>query len=968
MPRNQPPANQEVPAGAEWWVFPDGSGGHELMWLAGPGEDSSENGDNTERTINNPDEGGEHDEDGNGSDHDKMSIDVPSEDIDDDDEGEDEDEDSDKDGGDDDMYLDSPNEDSESEVSDDEDNSDDDDESDDDEEGEGHGITEEEMNELEKFDIQKVLDNMVTVNMDDEKEVEGRIQEAIGGHERSCLELTAETEERILSLFPANTQVVDDMENNPDIKRCVETYRQQVRALITSLAQLMLAAINRDGLPRSMQGWFLYIVANATKECRERLLNLLTHASVQQLGLQYRLGQPVWWPTMLDPIWPRIDLARAKEGGDFVTAYIAVGHLSQATHFLYSGSATSTDPTASLVGEAARMGDHSKVLDLSLEEMIRRRQLKQTSLDRSILLAHVQLARSEERFFLPSQRFPVDMRDPADPTHQMCAALALYAENLNMILLSSRAVDYKPRSASSAPYIRLTRLILEHLRPAGLAEPPWNGINILLPMAQLPKAIWKLMNVNIRADLSSAVGHKLQRRFEETRRPTLSRLACVRILANSKLPPADPYVKAMRLLYADILVKHGLEYRTQHQDKTLRLLVLWVAIIRVAETSCLVSGPYEDDDDRYHVEDAALDWVSVAVEAQRVAPPDLLKEFEDEDYCQKLYKAGKSLFFNRNVVIRSNWNRLRSGLPKRIAKSSSMTRHPPLIKSRIRHICRVFVYRHMAEQGRIKKASTTARLKANSRTPRSLSTLVIDQLRNDMRLCPSVRVEKGAWDDGALEAVINGELLQACRILEAGVPLDNTNLWERLEDLESGWAEPRKDCDIEMADAEIPQDPKRWDPDSLPVDHDFNDENLHLLLDSNVRPAEIFQAKGRASEYRSQANADAAAAMENVDDGDVPFELWDKNCESLKTRLFDVRQPSKRRSAPSKSNAQDAAQRDPPNTGTCTWCGTVRPKDSTSAQAIRMNVGTPKFKTSARGGASVARLPVSLAFPRQDRR
>lgn len=90
----------------------------------------------------------------------------------------------------------------------------------------------------------------------------------------------------------------------------------------------------------------------------------------------------------------------------------------------------------------------------------------------------------------------------------------------------------------------------------------------------------------------------------------------------------------------------------------------------------------------------------------------------------------------------------------------------------------------MAEGGRIKKTSTAVRLKANSRTPRSLSVLVIDQLRSDMRLCPSVRIEKGAWGDGALEAVINEELLQACKILEAGVPLANTNLWGNIEDLE----------------------------------------------------------------------------------------------------------------------------------------------------------------------------------------
>lgn len=79
----------------------------------------------------------------------------------------------------------------------------------------------------------------------------------------------------------------------PGIKRCVETYRQHVRTLIKSLAQLTFAAVNRDDLPRFMQSWFLYIVTNATEECRERLLNFPTHASVQLLALQYRLGQSV---------------------------------------------------------------------------------------------------------------------------------------------------------------------------------------------------------------------------------------------------------------------------------------------------------------------------------------------------------------------------------------------------------------------------------------------------------------------------------------------------------------------------------------------------------------------------------------------------------------------------------------------------------------------------------------------------
>ncbi|KAJ4327966.1 hypothetical protein N0V84_001641 [Fusarium piperis] len=740
-------------------------------------------------------------------------------------------------------------EDEEDDGSDEEDDDSDEDTND----GDGDNVTEEEKEQVEKFDFDKVMGNMPNINMEDEEEVEKRIERALQPHERRGMELSREIEEKIISALPTNAKVVDDMENDPDIKRCVETYRQHVRTLIKSLAQFMLAAASYERLPRCMRGWFLYIVANATKESRERLLNLLTHPSIQLLAMQYLLGQPVWWPSMFDSIKHRIDVKNAKERGDAVTAYIAIGHLSEAIHYLYNGSGTSLDPNSSLIGEAARMAGHDKVMVLTPEEMARRRRKRETSLDKSVLLVHTLLARSKEHFFLPSQRYPVDMRDPTDPIPQICAGLALYAENLNMILFSSRTARHMPRSALAMPFIHMSHLIIENFRPPGLPDCPWNGANMVLPMTQGPRAMWKLLKANIRVEISSALNDKLRQYFAEEGKVTLRRSVCFAMLDSENLPLAPPYIKAMRLFYADILAEHGLQYRTYHEDKNLRLIILWVAIIHEAE-SCSLVRPLEDDEsmydeDRYHLEDSALDWTNVAIKARQVASPDLRDDYS-EGGCRKLYNAGESKFFNRNVLLRSNWNRLR------------------------------------------------------------------------------LQVVHGAWEDTALEALINGELLRACKLLENGLSLAAANNWEKLEKLESEWARPRNNDDSVMTDAGARQAPRLWDPSSLPADHDDSDDNVQLLLDDHVQPNQIFQAKDRASRQRSEAKVATASITMDTDDDDIPFELWDQDCEPLKTRLFAIknplaRQPSQGRPGPSKTKSKDAVTHVPSNTGTCSRCGAI---------------------------------------------
>lgn len=112
---------------------------------------------------------------------------------------------------------------------------------------------------------------------------------------------------------------------HPGIYDAVETHRDRLYRLITRKAQFMLAFTSRAKCSTALLAFFLFLVANSSKESRKRLVRII-HPSAQPLSVQLILGQRAWSAAMFDEI-RSIDLDNLETIGDFATAYIGIALL-----------------------------------------------------------------------------------------------------------------------------------------------------------------------------------------------------------------------------------------------------------------------------------------------------------------------------------------------------------------------------------------------------------------------------------------------------------------------------------------------------------------------------------------------------------------------------------------------------------------------------------------------------------------
>ncbi|KAH6893097.1 hypothetical protein B0T10DRAFT_457210 [Thelonectria olida] len=133
------------------------------------------------------------------------------------------------------------------------------------------------------------------------------------------------------------------------------------------------------------------------------------------------------------------------------------------------------------------------------------------------------------------------------------------------------------------------------IRPDGLPEPPWNGSNIVLPLTQFPRAIWNMYHmINFEIVSAPPVRGSLQKHFLATCTQALASSVTKETLLASGFPDTPANRNVLRKTYANLLKEHGLTYQFRHQSYMEKLSILWVAIIKQAEHSGLVSGPDEN--------------------------------------------------------------------------------------------------------------------------------------------------------------------------------------------------------------------------------------------------------------------------------------------------------------------------------------------------------------------------------------
>ncbi len=324
-----------------------------------------------------------------------------------------------------------------------------------------------------------------------------------------------------------------------------------------------------------VRAWFMFTVANASIDCRKRLVRLLTHPSAQPLCLQFLLGRETWSADMFD-LLPSIDIEHPKAIGSFFSAYLEVAHCP-------------------------------KVQD-------------------------------------------------AESINKITAALAVMAENCNIILLGPLARPRKllggdPHHCKINWLCVQSGMILELIRPSSLPDPVWHVKNKMLPLLQNHPAIWNFLTSGPQApevDLKA----KLKEYFRKTRAQEIPNLVKSELLTKWGLANNENTRRALRIEYGAILKESGLEYMTIERNWLRKLAILWVAIITQAKKTGLVSGPHEDN--RYALLVDGLDWSGVSRLAQGVAPPELQAQYT-KHFCFNLFRNYGSRHFNQQMLYVWNW-------------------------------------------------------------------------------------------------------------------------------------------------------------------------------------------------------------------------------------------------------------------------------------------------------------------------
>lgn len=396
--------------------------------------------------------------------------------------------------------------------------------------------------------------------------------------------------------------------------------------------------------------WFIFILANSTRECRERLARMLCCAQGQDV--QFLLGLSSWSNDMFD-LLPQVDLEHPSSIGQVFSSYIGVARTSARTD-LYVGSCTGTYLTKYGIGTASRMYQgHYKCLTECLEA----RKLGKDPTYSGVFDIHKRMALpGTTALFTLLAQYPVTRGILG-----LLRTLSLVAENCNCILLSSIAPSYVPKSSNTCgqAFWLFSSTLVKALRPDGLPDAPWHGTNKCLPMLQSQTAIVGLFQERSRlgdticdtthvklviamVDFWKATGAlRLTRDDVETLKQKVG--------LDGERDVRDPY----RNLYARVLEEQGQRYQSVRAQKLEIHTTMWHGIIRHAEEVGLYDGPHEGV---YRLRPRELDWDRVAQIARNSALH--AADIYTKENCHLWFHRSGNKSWNRMYLYEYNWTRL----------------------------------------------------------------------------------------------------------------------------------------------------------------------------------------------------------------------------------------------------------------------------------------------------------------------
>ncbi|KAH7005105.1 hypothetical protein EDB82DRAFT_521098 [Fusarium venenatum] len=687
------------------------------------------------------------------------------------------------------------------------------------------------------FDLESIFQRMDQIGLegidklhqlDHDEAIRQLVSDIVSPIEGDALFMSAERIEAALKHVPENQELENAIASDPEILQSIERYRKHFGDVLCNMTELMLAAGPRNNVPVDVQGWLLLLIANASRDCRDRITTALTNTSINPACIQYASGQKSWGPDMLDTA-PKIDLEDPSACGDAVTAYLIICHLSKRKHYAYSGSATNTSAELKEIGETLRMKVHSRILALGHEEVCRRRRVDDSRVFK--VHEHLSAAGYQGYSFFPAVRIPVDLNDP---NHLISATLVLIAEVVNMVLFDTCSSDPVPRIGRTMVFIDQTHKLMKRLRPKDCPVAPWEGMNRVIPL-QMPKAVWGLLRqAHQRAPMPQLMS-QLRTHFEETR--------------NRK------DVCTLKRLYATILNENGLTYKNAYQEFLYMRCVLWHSMIVVAE-----KGLVSFQDGKYHLEIGALDW-----------------NFSREK-CIELYRDSASAYFNQQVLFPMIWDTLRDGVPTKYAYSKARHYLPPPIRTRIQDICK---YMLIQNNNSIVRSETVVRTSEKHVVSiENLQKRVLKQLEKDVSLSTRVKVREGIWEDMAFLEYVADHVRFTHRELQEGISPEEAKNWGNLEALQPSWAlKSAQGPNVEYLPESVIVN--ALDPMLLPALPDtprYVIEQMNFLQDKQAEFEPLSNSENRLGP-RSKTRPGGTAE---------PFDLGDGRGIALSTRVFSM--------------------------------------------------------------------------------
>ena len=135
--------------------------------------------------------------------------------------------------------------------------------------------------------------------------------------------------------------------------------------------------------------------------------------------------------------------------------------------------------------------------------------------------------------FIPAVRFSV-CTDKPDNIRVKAAALALFAENCNILLLAGKNPPDGELRTSALWWNNIRQNITAIIRPDDLPESPWYSGNLALPLLQQAGAIWQMVvDRGLSVAATPAIQECLKHHFLTTQDRYLSRSSGLEILSKN---------------------------------------------------------------------------------------------------------------------------------------------------------------------------------------------------------------------------------------------------------------------------------------------------------------------------------------------------------------------------------------------------------------------------------------------------